>query len=186
MKPSISCVDPATNHDTCSCTCTNGIEIDQPLDPFSSITNGSSGPGLENNSACQADKDLLMTQIEDLTEDQQTHLNRQQVSLDRISTYQNTYNYQGCFTDAADHVLNAIKEVADENLTVEKCAIMCKDYKHFGINYGQYCMCGDKFANPTKEVAETNCNSLCGGNKQQKCGGNSRLSIYSKPVKNSV
>jgi hypothetical protein len=186
VKPSIACVDPATNHDTCSCTCTNGIKFDQPLDPFSSTGNGSSGPCLEDHSACQADKDLLMAQIKDLTDDQQKHLKSKQDLLDRITTYQNTYHYQGCFTDAAAHVLDAIKEVADKNLTVEKCAIMCKDYKHFGINYGQYCMCGDKFANPTKEVAETDCNSLCGGNKQQKCGGNSRLSIYSKPVKNSA
>jgi hypothetical protein len=72
VKPSIACVDPATNHDTCSCTCTNGIKFDQPLDPFSSTGNGSSGPCLEDHSACQADKDLLMAQIKDLTDDKST------------------------------------------------------------------------------------------------------------------
>ncbi|CAN9264190.1 unnamed protein product [Alternaria alternata] len=187
VKPSLACVDPALNKDTCSCTCTNGIKFDQPLDPFSSVANRGSGPGLENNSACQADKDLLMTQIKDLTDDQQKHLNRQQALLDQISTYQNTYNYQGCFTDAVDHVLNAFPEIVDKNLTVESCQAKCEGYKHFGVNNGINCMCGDKFANPTKQVAETDCNVPCGGNnKQQKCGGRSRLSVYSKPFKNSV
>ncbi|KAH8642358.1 hypothetical protein IG631_05300 [Alternaria alternata] len=64
--PSIACVDPATNHDICSCTCTNGIKFDQPFDPFSSTVNGSSGPGLENNSACQTDKDLLVERQQEL------------------------------------------------------------------------------------------------------------------------
>ncbi|RYN19465.1 hypothetical protein AA0113_g11421 [Alternaria arborescens] len=66
VKPSIACVDPATAHDTCSCTCTNGIKFDQPLDPFSSTANGSSGSGPENNSACQADKDRLIERQQEL------------------------------------------------------------------------------------------------------------------------
>jgi hypothetical protein len=66
VKPSIACVDPAINHDTCSCTCTNGIKFDQPLDPFSSTANGSSGPGHEDNSACQTDKDLLIGRQQEL------------------------------------------------------------------------------------------------------------------------
>ncbi|RYO17114.1 hypothetical protein AA0111_g11110 [Alternaria arborescens] len=182
-KPSVVCNDASDKHN-CSCTCTNGIKFEHPLDPFSSATSGGSSQ-IVDNAACQADKDLLMAQVKGLTDDQQKSLQSQQDLLDRISTYQNTFHYQGCFTDANPHVLDAVLEVIP-NITVEKCAVRCKAYKHFGINYGSYCLCGDTFANPTKEIAETQCSSLCIGDDQKRCGGHTKLSIYSKPVKSSV
>ncbi|CAN9080318.1 unnamed protein product [Alternaria alternata] len=176
-KPSVVCNDASDKHN-CSCTCTNGIKFDQPLDPFSSATNGGSSQ-VADNAVCQADKDRLAARITDLTKGQQD-------LLDQISTYQNTYHYQGCFTDADPHAIDTVI-TTDMQLTVEKCQTTCQAYRYFGINNGHHCHCGSKFTNPTKEINEADCNVPCDGNKSQtRCGGAWKLSVYAKPIANIV
>ena len=196
MKPSIACVDPATNHETCSCTCTNGIKFDQPLDPFSYTANGGSGPGLANNSACQADKDLLMAKIKDLEDDQQKHLaeikdlkdgqqeyiQREKGLSEELSICKGKpFVYQGCYTDGENRVL-ADGLVKDSAMTVEKCASICKNYMHYGVQNGNACLCGKAFKQPTAKVAEGECNQNCSGNAKQKCGGPWKNSLYSRTI----
>ncbi|KAH8642359.1 hypothetical protein IG631_05301 [Alternaria alternata] len=110
----VVCNDASSDKHNCSCTCTNGIQFEQPLDPFSSTANGGSGLGLVDDSVCQADKDLLKAQIqvlEDdkqaLEDDKQALLKRQQELLDQLKTC--PYTYEGCHPDSYDYVLNAIK-----------------------------------------------------------------------------
>jgi hypothetical protein len=50
-EPSIVCDDASAEKPNCSCTCTNGITFDQPLDPFHSPSSGAA-----DDTVCQAEK----------------------------------------------------------------------------------------------------------------------------------
>ncbi len=41
------------------------------------------------------------------------------------------------------------------------------------------CYCGDAMINQATTAAETDCNTACGGNSAEICGGGNRMSIYS-------
>ncbi|CAN9331401.1 unnamed protein product [Alternaria alternata] len=183
VKPSIICNDASEKHN-CSCTCTNGIKFDQPLDPFSATASGDSGTGhdtecLAAKNFCLEREQQLMVQVADLTDGQQKSLKREQELLEQLRTYQNTYAYQGCFTDSIPRVLNA-RETNESAMTLERCETICQGYKYYGLQYGSYCFCGNTFVNPTQQVAETNCNMACAGNGKQMCGAAGHNSVYAK------
>ncbi|KAJ3287500.1 hypothetical protein HDU76_007817 [Blyttiomyces sp. JEL0837] len=67
-------------------------------------------------------------------------------------------------------------------MTNEYCATQClaKGYNISGTEFGQECYCGNDIRNGGgKALAETDCNSVCGGDATEKCGGGNRLSVYS-------
>ena len=77
-------------------------------------------------------------------------------------------------------MLNAGPALFSNSMTLEKCAVYCKDHEYFGGEYGEECWCGDGFANPTKSAPEGECNYVCAGNGKELCGAGNRLSIYQK------
>ncbi|RYN19463.1 hypothetical protein AA0113_g11423 [Alternaria arborescens] len=185
-KPSVVCNDASDKHN-CSCTCTNGIKFDQPLDPFSSATNGGSSQVIDD-AKCKADKEFclehekqLMDQVTGLKESEQKHVQREQELLEQLSAYQKKiYTYQGCFTDSSARVLGDKTFMNDSNMTVERCETLCAGSKYFGVQNGKECFCGNTFKNPTQHKPESECKSACTGNKDQKCGAGYRSNIYAK------
>ncbi|OWY46760.1 WSC-like protein [Alternaria alternata] len=185
-KPSVVCNDASDKHN-CSCTCTNGIKFDQPLDPFSSATNGG-GSQVAHDAECKADKDFclereqqLMTKITELTDSEQKHVTREQELLDQLSTYQKkTTTYLGCLTDGDNRVLGDKKFQNDPNMTVERCGTLCAGFNYFGVQWGQECYCGNTFKYATQHKPESDCSRPCTGDKNQKCGGSHRSNVYAK------
>ncbi|CAN9174240.1 unnamed protein product [Alternaria alternata] len=185
-KPSVVCNDASDKHN-CSCTCTNGIKFDQPLDPFSSATNGGSSQ-VADNAECKADKDFclereqqLMTKITELTDSEQKHVTREQELLDQLSTYQKkTTTYLGCLVDSNNRVLGDKSFLNQPNLTVEGCETLCAGFKYFGVQFGRECYCGNTFKYATQHKPESDCSYPCTGDKNQKCGGGHRSNVYAK------
>ncbi|CAN9264226.1 unnamed protein product [Alternaria alternata] len=188
-KPSVVCNDASDKHN-CSCTCTNGIKFEQPLDPFSSsssATNGGSSQAVDN-AECNADKEFclereqqLMAKITGLTDSEQKHVTREQELLDQLSTYQKkTYTYQGCLIDSGNRVLGDKSFMNEPNITVEKCETLCAGFKYFGVQNGKECFCGNTFKYATQHKPESDCSSPCTGDKNQKCGGGYRSNVYAK------
>ncbi|XP_052286677.1 uncharacterized protein LOC127882202 [Dreissena polymorpha] len=85
--------------------------------------------------------------------------------------------YLGCYMD------NTTKRVlphalADErtNNTPGDCARRCSNYRYAGVEYWWECFCGNILN--ANEVPEEKCSLPCPGNNRIKCGGFSRISIY--------
>merc|ERR1719154_533377 len=93
-----------------------------------------------------------------------------------------------CVVDTPDRLLSIFFDLGDNN-TPEACIEKCKTYrgkgfgdtgyKYAGVEYGAQCFCGDCFNGEVKEVPESECNSPCGGDANQNCGGPLRLNLYS-------
>ena len=66
--------------------------------------------------------------------------------------------------------------VAMQNLTPSRCAQFCgeRKFKYAGVQYGTQCYCGNTY----KPNQVTGCNTPCGGDKKQKCGGEYRNMVY--------
>ncbi|KAB5558603.1 WSC domain-containing protein [Coniochaeta sp. 2T2.1] len=112
-----------------------------------------------------------------------------------ISVYQDTtfnpidetiisdYVSVGCYWDkstsgkALSYPQNAVNGAT---LTTEKCLAQCKKggYPFAGTEYSGECYCGVVLGNYTYQVADSECNMPCKGDKSQICGGSSRLSLY--------
>ncbi|KAG7291999.1 hypothetical protein NEMBOFW57_002029 [Staphylotrichum longicolle] len=88
------------------------------------------------------------------------------------------FTYKSCWTDdTADRSLTALVFRTDD-MSVEKCADLCKDYSYFGLEYSRECFCGDELGGHA--APEEDCSELCMGSDKQWCGGPVRLNIYAK------
>ncbi|KFZ05199.1 hypothetical protein V501_08553 [Pseudogymnoascus sp. VKM F-4519 (FW-2642)] len=96
-------------------------------------------------------------------------------------TVEGGYKYQGCYVDSRDARVLSGAELADDALTLKKCAFFCKDagFKAFGVEYGRECWCGAALGAATK-VGEEQCNQACAGDATEACGQGDRLSVYVK------
>ncbi|KAG6278628.1 hypothetical protein E4U47_005141 [Claviceps purpurea] len=87
--------------------------------------------------------------------------------------------YSGCFQDGKSGNALIFRSSLDAgNMTVEKCTAECKGngYRYAGLEYYGVCYCGttiDGF-----QLADSKCSLPCSGDKTQKCGGDSTLSIW--------
>jgi hypothetical protein len=116
-----------------------------------------------------------------LTDSEQKYVQREQELLDQFVTC--PFKYQGCYEDptSVKHVVHDIVAPADKTITLESCRTKCVGYKHFGINNGWYCACGNTYTNTAIKVDDAKCNAPCQGNQQQtKCGGPWLMSVYTK------
>ena len=70
-------------------------------------------------------------------------------------------------------------------MTVLKCSHLCSAHRHFGLQHGKYCWCGDTFGK-WGIAAETDCKMECLGEPSMKCGGRYRNSLYSHKTQQAL
>ncbi|KAK6540872.1 hypothetical protein TWF694_008255 [Orbilia ellipsospora] len=84
---------------------------------------------------------------------------------------------QGCYTDSID--ARALDHSStDSAMTIEKCAKLGAGFKYIGVEYHTECYWGDKIATSSTPADSGDCNTACGGNASENCGGGNRISIY--------
>ena len=91
--------------------------------------------------------------------------------------------YEGCYNDVnpRERVL-PLKQPYATNLTVPSCVWSCLQlgYSFSGVESSIQCFCGNAILNgATLADWDFDCNSTCGGNKMQICGGHEKMSVYS-------
>lgn len=87
--------------------------------------------------------------------------------------------YVGCAVDNAGFGLGRTLPGAMTNspdMTVQKCLDFCGGSSQYvGLEYGTECYCGS----PSDiTIGASGCNTKCGGDPTQVCGGNWKLSVY--------
>ncbi|KAH6879211.1 WSC domain-containing protein [Alternaria rosae] len=188
VTPSITCTDPSSNNYNCSCTCTNGITFEQPLRLPSQVGGGEGGSCGPSLVACQTAKDECSLREQELL-DQLRQKEEQYQQLEREfseaaeAAKPKPFKYQGCYTEnAAPNRVLRESEITQSTMTIERCATICQDFNHYGLQAGSYCFCGNSFKSSSSQVGEHECSWPCAGNATQKCGAHARNSLYSKTM----
>jgi hypothetical protein len=88
------------------------------------------------------------------------------------------FSYQGCFTDSVNNRAFTGAASSGSTMSVENCAAACSLFQYFGVEYGDECYCGNSRATSSVSAAESECSMPCAGNKNEMCGGSSRLNVY--------
>ncbi|KAJ4292884.1 hypothetical protein N0V88_005544 [Collariella sp. IMI 366227] len=88
------------------------------------------------------------------------------------------FKYQGCYSDHNDNRSLTGPVNRNDKMTLQKCAIACKDYQWFGVEYGTQCFCGTSLASTAEKRPDTECRMKCGGNLCQVCGDGDRLNVF--------
>ncbi|EUC29393.1 hypothetical protein COCVIDRAFT_101889 [Bipolaris victoriae FI3] len=65
-------------------------------------------------------------------------------------------------------------------MTGQNCMAFCKDYLYYGLGDGSECWCADTFHVPATLASNEHCQTKCGGDTTQTCGGSWYLAIFSK------
>lgn len=93
------------------------------------------------------------------------------------------WDYYGCWVDNINGRILTYQAPDDPGLTIESCIAHCDDrgYTIAAPQYHTQCFCGNEIINGG-EVAESDseCNTPCGGNSAQSCGGPNRMSVFSQ------
>jgi hypothetical protein len=90
--------------------------------------------------------------------------------------------YKGCWVDQKFGRILGTNTPDNAAQTVELCIDSCiaKGYSIAGMEYFTQCYCGNAMINQAAlATSESDCNTACGGNSAEKCGGGDRMSIYS-------
>ena len=87
------------------------------------------------------------------------------------------FNYTGCYTEATTGRALSGSTLANDAMTVEKCAGFCSAYTYMGIEYASECYCGNTIA-AGAALAASGCSMTCSGNSSEYCGGPNRLNFY--------
>ncbi|EXJ87032.1 hypothetical protein A1O3_03989 [Capronia epimyces CBS 606.96] len=117
----------------------------------------------------------------------------------RLSVYNNTalsapaakqtigqFAYQGCYTDpsAAQRALQGYS-TSSSSMTQDLCVQTCsaKGYTLAGVEYGRECYCANSLATvqvggKAVQAAEGDCGMLCAGDRDELCGGSSRIGVW--------
>lgn len=183
MKPSIECVDPASNKYTCSCNCTNGVIISQPLTSFTQA-GGSCCSSLDD---CQAEMDKYVKAEQELktqlNEERERHAKREEEFSAALITWKRTpFKYKGCWKDTSSRVLRGSGRIHDLSMTRQKCETHCQNSTHYAVQAGTECWCGNEIAEATEKLQESDCDYKCMGDQSQICGGSWKMSLFSKEM----
>jgi len=92
-----------------------------------------------------------------------------------------SWEYKGCWLDQQYGRILGYQAPSVATLTVESCVQTCAalGYSIAGMEYFTQCYCGNSMINQAVTAPETECNTACGGNSAEMCGGGDRMSIYS-------
>ncbi|KAL2890134.1 WSC domain-containing protein [Ceratocystis lukuohia] len=93
-----------------------------------------------------------------------------------------SFPYIGCYkkTNSTDFIEESFSSPA---MTATKCVDYCLGsgmYYYFAVENGTTCYCSS-YLDPGAQVEEAQCNSQCGGDSGETCGGRSRMTMYGKP-----
>ncbi|CAM9751708.1 unnamed protein product, partial [Sphacelaria rigidula] len=92
--------------------------------------------------------------------------------------YTGEYAYLGCFADSSTaRALTGESFMNQENLTIDRCAMVCTGYAYFGTQFGNECFCGRTSDDPD-ELGRATCNMSCAGDASETCGGRLAISVY--------
>ena len=86
--------------------------------------------------------------------------------------------YVGCFAEPDCGANRALALVAREDaMTMERCAYLAaaKGFTYFGLQWYKECWAGNDISRYTQQGT---CNTPCGGNSQQTCGGSCANSLH--------
>ncbi|XP_075237841.1 uncharacterized protein LOC142334050 isoform X2 [Lycorma delicatula] len=108
----------------------------------------------------------------------------------RLSVYSTSFtgeksaieNYVGCYIDGGfnNRLMNGYKENFDSTNSPNVCIKLCnsKGFAYAGMQYESECFCDNLLPSFKLRAEESDCNKLCPGNRNEKCGGDWRLSVY--------
>ncbi|ADV23630.1 glucan endo-1,3-alpha-glucosidase agn1 [Cryptococcus gattii Ru294] len=88
--------------------------------------------------------------------------------------------YVGCYKDNGDNrTLNGSKKISN-TMTPSVCTSYCSGlgYAYAGLEYYDECYCGNSL-DSSKAADNSQCQYACTGDSSQKCGGVTRLGVYS-------
>lgn len=104
---------------------------------------------------------------------------------DRLDVYQKTgapppqpYTAKGCYSDDPNNRALTGASTVNNNLSIELCAVICKGYAYFGVEYFRECYCGNTLATSSVLQPAAQCDAACSGDSTEICGGSSRLNLY--------
>ncbi|KAH6652040.1 WSC domain-containing protein [Truncatella angustata] len=104
---------------------------------------------------------------------------------DRLTLYEavRPTNVSGYGDDVNARLLSSLWSYGDD-MTVKRCATVCRQYSYFGLEDGNQCFCGSSFSPTASPVAEIQCARSCPGSTTESCGDTSLISTYaSVPLK---
>ncbi|VDI32772.1 Hypothetical predicted protein [Mytilus galloprovincialis] len=86
--------------------------------------------------------------------------------------------YVGCYVDRANRLLK-YRVGPLHRITLEKCRHHCRGFRYLGLQYRDWCLCGNHLNSPAyPQASELQCNMPCTGENSRMCGGGDRNSIY--------
>ncbi|KAI4223684.1 MAG: hypothetical protein L6R36_005237 [Xanthoria steineri] len=89
-----------------------------------------------------------------------------------------TYTSEGCYTEATRGRALSGKTYYDDAMTTAKCATACTGFDLFGLEYYRECYCGNKLQPGSVSTPSNECYHPCTGDKNEICGGDNRLNLY--------
>ncbi|KAK0719759.1 hypothetical protein B0H67DRAFT_599414 [Lasiosphaeris hirsuta] len=88
------------------------------------------------------------------------------------------YTFIGCWTEGIGTRALSAKTYASEEMTLNKCAAFCSEYKYFAAEYAAECFCGNAIHPTSLNTSLSECSMPCAGNPLQYCGAGNRLQLY--------
>ncbi|KAJ4401386.1 hypothetical protein N0V91_007935 [Didymella pomorum] len=92
------------------------------------------------------------------------------------------WNYKGCYVDGPGYRVMQNQQPDDQQMTIASCSSKCASlgYTVSGMEYHTQCFCDNQLRMSAALANNDNeCNTPCGGNSAQMCGGGDRLTVYS-------
>ncbi|KAF9559027.1 hypothetical protein CPC08DRAFT_763569 [Agrocybe pediades] len=101
-----------------------------------------------------------------------------------------SWNNYGCVAEGTTDSRRALTgaSFSQTNMTPQVCQNLCAGYLYAGVEYGVQCYCGNSLTNngaTGNVISSSNCQSTCGGDPSQKCGGSWTMNVYTKVVSSS-
>jgi hypothetical protein len=92
------------------------------------------------------------------------------------------FEYKGCYVDGPGFRIMDFQQDDQPQMTISSCSQKCADlgYTIAGMEYSTQCFCDDVIRQGGQLATDdAECGMTCGGSETEKCGGPSRLSIWS-------
>lgn len=91
-----------------------------------------------------------------------------------------TYKYMGCYVNYGDNRILQDVFIYNETMTTKMCYHICiTNQKRLMLTEARnWCHCGNQLPMNATKTSDSACDTTCGGDTTEKCGGNWRGSVY--------